>query len=295
MYGAKSAGGGRYEFSSNDMSVRAQRRMQLEEELRRAVERREFVIRYQPMVSLVDRRVVGFESLVRWEHPTRGLLPPSEFLWLAEEIGLIATLGEWVLRESCRVAAGWEIPATVAVNLSARELSEPDLPVTVARALGASGLSAGRLTLEISESAVMDEPAAMTAALGALKDVGVQLSLDDFGTGVTTLAHLNRLPLDALKIDRTFVGSLDHDLGDRAIVEAMIGLAHALGLTVTAEGVERAEQVAVLRELGCDDVQGFLFAHPMTPDQAAAAAQSRRPGLPPPIVTVGGTSRRAAG
>jgi diguanylate cyclase (GGDEF)-like protein/PAS domain S-box-containing protein len=295
MYGAKAAGGGRFEFSSSDMSIRAERRMELEEELRRAVDRREFVILYQPMVSLRDRRVVGFESLVRWEHPTQGLLPPSEFLWLAEEIGLIATLGEWVLRESCRAASGWEFPATVAVNLSARELREQDLPVTVTRALGASGLGQARLTLEISESAVMDDPASMAATLGALKDVGVRLSLDDFGTGVTTLAHLNRLPLDTLKIDRTFVGSLDHDRGDRAIVEAMIGLAHALGLSVVAEGVERPEQVSVLRELACDDVQGFLFAQPMAADRVAAVLQSGRRGGAPPIVTVGEPTRRAAG
>jgi len=296
MYGAKAAGGSRFQFSSTDMSARAERRMHLEEELRRAMDRREFVVRYQPMVSLADLHVVGFESLVRWRHPTRGLLPPAEFLWLADEIGTITTLGEWVLRESCRMARAWE-RGRIAVNLSGRELREHDLAVTVARALEAAGLEAHRLTLEISESAVMDDTESIPATLGALKSVGAQLSLDDFGTGVTTLAHLNRLPLDTLKIDRAFVDALDRDPGNRAIVEAMIRLAHALGLSVVAEGVERPDQMAALRELECDDAQGYLFAKPLPPDAARSTVHHGLGVLAPEIVRLGEQSapRRVAG
>jgi diguanylate cyclase (GGDEF)-like protein/PAS domain S-box-containing protein len=267
MYRAKTLGANRFEFYSAALSARARVRLQLEEDLRRAPGRNELVVHYQPIRSLSDGRTVAEEALVRWRHPSRGLLTPADFLWLAEETDLIADIDRWVLAASCRAAAerarsNGKVPVSVAVNLSARSLRAPDLAPTVAAILRETGVPPGSITMEISESVVMDEAGSALEALHQLKSLGVGLSLDDFGTGSTALGQLKRIPLDTLKIDRVFVSGVDHEREDRVIVGAMISLAHALGLTVVAEGIERAGQLEVLRDLGCDLGQGYLFARP---------------------------------
>jgi diguanylate cyclase (GGDEF)-like protein/PAS domain S-box-containing protein len=266
MYRAKERGKGRYEIFDEAMRADAVARLETESALRRALERGELLLHYQPEVDLATGAIVGFEALIRWEHPARGLLAPPAFVPLAEETGLIVPIGEWALREACAEAARWPTgpggPLTLSVNLSSRQLAQQDLVAMVRRAIAETGTDPGLLCLEITESAVMESGAATTAQLRALKSVGVRLAIDDFGTGFSSLAHLRRFPVDALKIDGTFIAGLGREPQDASIAAAVISLAHALGLTTVAEGVETDEQLAVLRELGCDAGQGYLFARP---------------------------------
>jgi diguanylate cyclase (GGDEF)-like protein/PAS domain S-box-containing protein len=272
MYQAKDSGRSCSVVFTQSMRTRARRRLDIETSLRRAITDGELRLHYQPIVNLSTGRTEGVEALVRWQHPTEGLVPPGEFIAVAEETGMIVPLGEWVLGEACRQARAWaEHPElahlTVSVNLSARQIAQADAVAVVANVLAATGLAPSRLVLEITESVLMGDAAYAVTVLEALKGLGVQLSVDDFGTGYSSLSYLKRFPVDILKIDKSFVDGLGSDNDDSAIVTATINLAHSLGLTTVAEGTETAEQVQALTELGCDKAQGYLFGRP----QPAAA------------------------
>jgi diguanylate cyclase (GGDEF)-like protein/PAS domain S-box-containing protein len=273
MYRAKERGKGRYEVFDEAMRADAVARLETESALRRALERSELRLHYQPEIDLATGAIAGFEALLRWEHPARGLLAPSAFLPLAEETGLIVGIGEWVLREACTEARRWAQPLRLSVNLSARQLAQHDLVSTVRRALAETGMDPALLCLEITESAVMESGAATTAQLRALKSLGVRLAIDDFGTGFSSLAHLRRFPVDVLKLDGTFVSGLGREPQDASIAAAVISLAHALDLKTVAEGVETDEQLATLKELGCDLAQGYLFTRPLPPEEARRLPQ----------------------
>jgi diguanylate cyclase (GGDEF)-like protein len=268
---ARRQGGNNYEFYTAEMNVRAVERLLLEAGLRRALERGEFSLHYQPLIDTSTRKTVGLEALVRWRHPERGLVPPADFIPLAEETGLILPLGEWVLRAACTQARAWQdaglAPLTVAVNLSARQFRQRDLPEFIARVLKETGLRPEHLQLELTESCVMEDAAFAVEALGALQSEGVGVSVDDFGTGYSSLSYLKRLPIDSLKIDRSFVADAANNDEDAAIVSAIVLLARTLRLEVIAEGVETEEQLSLLRGLGCKKAQGYLFSRPLPADE----------------------------
>ncbi|HEX3238724.1 MAG TPA: EAL domain-containing protein [Solirubrobacterales bacterium] len=271
MYRAKEGGRARCVLFDAEMRAGAMRRLQVERELRHALDRDELALHYQPVVSLRTGEISGLEALVRWQHPERGLLDPVEFVSIAEDSGLIEPLGRWVQERACRQAVEWHQqhpdarPFDVAVNLSARQVAHRDLPATVAEIIARTGIDPGHLRLEITESVLVEESASAIASLEALSEIGVRLVLDDFGTGYSSLAYLNRYPFHALKIDRSFVDALGIEQERTAIVEAIIGMARALSLEVIAEGVENEVQLAELRRLGCDYAQGHLF-HAAMPD-----------------------------
>jgi len=273
LYRAKTAGKARHAIFDRSMSAAAAERLTLETELRRALELEEFVIHYQPTIDLATGRVQGMEALIRWQHATRGLIAPSHFIPVAEETGLIIPLGRWTLLTACQQLRDWQClrpdtaPRTVSVNLSAREFLDPDLVAYIEQLLGMTELAPGCLCIEITESVLMTDAPLMDATLDNLKALGVSLSIDDFGTGYSSLGYLKRLPVDMLKIDRSFVIGLGSDTEDTAIVRAIITLAHTLGLVVTAEGIETADQLRQLEALSCELGQGYFFA----PPQSAAA------------------------
>jgi EAL domain-containing protein (putative c-di-GMP-specific phosphodiesterase class I) len=268
MYRAKSRGrAGHAEFDPA-MHKSAVALLQLEGELRRAIERRELLLRYQPVVSLASGAIAGFEALVHWNHPQRGLLRPLEFVPLAEETGLVVSIGEWVLREACRQTREWQLrfshlPLTVGVNLSARQFLNVDVVDTVARALSDSGLPPRNLRLELTESMLMDNAPQAALVLAELRALGVSLDLDDFGTGYSSLSYLHNFRLDTLKIDRSFVARGTEAGGSWEIVAAIVNLARGLRLTLIAEGVETDAQLEELRRLGCEYGQGYLFGKPL--------------------------------
>ena len=273
LYRAKSAGRARSVVFQDSMRQQTLHRLETEIELRRALEDGQLRLHYQPQVDLATGRLVGVEALVRWLHPTRGLVAPDSFIPIAEETGLIVPLGEWVLRTALAQIRTWQrqldLPGlSVAVNLSAVQLAQPQLSRTVAAALAAAGVHAGTLELEITESVLMRDAADVQAALQSLHELGIILSVDDFGTGYSSLAYLKRFPVDVLKIDRTFTAGVDDDVDERAIVTAIIAMASAMGLTTVAEGVETAGQRQQLERLGCSRGQGYLFARPAAPDEA---------------------------
>ena len=284
MYLAKEHGRARYEIYDERMRTTLVERLDIETALRRALTRHELRVFYQPTISLVTGRVVGVEALLRWEHPERGLLVPSEFIDVAEETGLIVPIGAWVVEQACRQAQRWQVASPeadrlfVSVNLSARQLDTAALAENVAEIIRRTGLAPGLLGLEITESVVMRDPEASTTALRALKDLGVRLAVDDFGTGYSSLAYLRRFPVELLKVDRAFVDGLGDsgDAEDRAIVAAVVSLAHTLGMQAIAEGVETAEQLADLRALGCDMAQGYFVSKPVAaPDVDDLLARKR--------------------
>jgi predicted signal transduction protein with EAL and GGDEF domain len=287
MYRAKNSGGG-YSVFDAALHDEAVRRLRLETDLRRAVERREFVVWYQPIVSLDTHEVVGAEALVRWRHPERGLVSPGEFFDVAEEVGLITQIDELVLRESCRQVGAWRragaVPDTfsVSVNLSAKAFAQESLVQHVIGILRDTAYAASRLRLEITEGAAIKDPARARTVLTQLRELGVRISLDDFGTGYSSLSYLQALPLDTLKIDRSFVAGVGTDEDKGEIVKLIVGLARTLGLEIVAEGTETADQVDYLRALGCQFGQGYYFAKP------AEAAGGR-----PPIVNVAPRRRGA--
>jgi diguanylate cyclase (GGDEF)-like protein len=268
---AKKKGRNSYQFHTPGMNDRALELLLAERDLVRALSENQFVLHYQPKVDMRHGHITGAEALIRWQHPTRGLVSPAQFIPLAEERGLIVALGKWVLREACRQSVAWqnaginELP--IAINLSAVHFRQATLLSDVKRKLASNELSARCLELELTESSIMDDEAATIFTMDQLKEVGVLLALDDFGTGYSSLSQLKRLPLDNLKLDQSFVRGLPGDADDLAICTAVIAMGHALGLKVIAEGVETTEQLALLRELGCDVVQGYLFARPMPADQ----------------------------
>jgi diguanylate cyclase (GGDEF)-like protein/PAS domain S-box-containing protein len=271
MYDAKNHGRNCYVLFDDSSRLRGLDRMRRSEELERAIASGELRLYYQPDMDLAKDRPMGVEALVRWQHPTLGLVGPDEFIGIAEETGMVVGLGEWVLETACMTAATWpsygDEPFVVAVNLSARQLAEPTLVGFVRRVLNATGLEPNRLCLEITESVLMDDVRAAVKALLDLKTLGVQLAIDDFGTGYSSLSYLRRFPVDVVKIDRTFVAGVGVDPAADAIVAAVINLSHALGLSVVAEGVETEEQLVAIRALGCDRAQGFYWSQSLPPEE----------------------------
>jgi EAL domain-containing protein (putative c-di-GMP-specific phosphodiesterase class I) len=273
LYRAKQQGGNNFQFYTADMNERALQRLALENSMRSGLERKEFKVYYQPQVSINTGQVVGMEALVRWQHPDLGLVSPSEFIPLAEDTGLIEHLGEWVLRTACAQTKAWHddgfTALHVAVNLSPRQFQQPDLLLMIERLLKETGLNPNSLELEVTESSVMKNAESAINTLRELKARGIKISIDDFGSGYSSLSYLKHLPIDALKIDQSFVIDMTSDPKDAAIVMATIQLAHSLQLKVTAEGVETEEQLRFLRLLRCDEMQGYLFCRPLT-DEAFA-------------------------
>lgn len=270
LYRAKEEGRGRFRFFEQEMDARAQARRALELDLRRAFALRQFEVFYQAQMSLQDRRIVGFEALARWRHPQRGMVSPADFIPVAEEIGLISQIGEWVLLTACREAARWPGSHRIAVNLSPIQFSNPGLVETVSAALATSGLAPERLELEITESVLLDNTAATLAILHRLRTLGVRIAMDDFGTGYSSLGYLRSFPFDKVKIDQSFIRDMPTDGDSAAIVKAIIGLGVSLGISTTAEGVETEEQLNRLRAEGCTDIQGYLLSKPVPAAEVAA-------------------------
>jgi EAL domain-containing protein (putative c-di-GMP-specific phosphodiesterase class I) len=286
MYRAKEQGRDNCQLYTPAMNSKALERLSLENRLRQAIHNDELVLQYQPLLDLESGRIRGAEALIRWQHPELGLLPPGEFISLAEVSGLIVPIGEWVLRTACAQARAWQLAGfpwlTVAVNLSARQFQQADLVHQVQEALRQSGLPAGSLDLEITESNAMQNAELSISALWDLKNLGVQISMDDFGTGYSSLNYLKRFPIDRLKIDQSFVRDVTADPDDAAIAGAIIAMAHSLQLTVVAEGVETEPQLAFLREHRCDEMQGFLFSRPVSAERfQELLVENRRQGATP--------------
>ena len=275
MYEAKRLGRDRWTPFAGELARVAHRRARLESELRAAVEGGHIALGFQPMVDLRSGRIRGYEALVRWFHPELGLIPPVELIDVAEQSDLILRLGDAVMARACQVAASWSSPAgpgpLISVNLSAREAADPRLVGRVGETLSRSGLEAERLCLEFTETSLIEATPTMLDGLAALRSVGVRLAIDDFGTGFASLAYLRRLPVNELKIDRTFVAGLPTSLEDDAIITSVLGLAHNLGLRVVAEGIETKAQLSVLRTLGCDIGQGYLFGRARPADEVVVA------------------------
>ncbi|OIP73033.1 MAG: GGDEF domain-containing response regulator [Oscillatoriales cyanobacterium CG2_30_40_61] len=277
MYQAKTLGKARYQVFNREMHTRALTRLQLENDLRRAIERQEFIVYYQPIICLSTGRISSFEALVRWKHPQRGLVSPDNFIPVAEATGLIVPLGFWVLENSCRQLKLWQeksiqrgevFETTMSVNLSVKQFSQDNLIEKIDQILESLKLDSKNLKLEITESALMDNPKLASELFEQLKARKIQLSLDDFGTGYSSLSYLHQFPLDIIKIDRSFISNLDSMGKNLEVVQAILNLAHHLGMSVVAEGIETQEQLSLLRLLGCELAQGYLFAKPL--DAAAA-------------------------
>jgi diguanylate cyclase (GGDEF)-like protein/PAS domain S-box-containing protein len=271
MYAAKEEGRNNYRFFSEDMNARMLERLAIESDLRKALERDELLLHYQPQVESRTGKVVAFEALVRWDHPEKGMIPPFGFINIAEETGLIIPLGEWVLLAACEQAKNWHRAGfpelRISVNIASQQLTDSDLVETVESVLKSTGLVGTHLELELTESSLMSHVETTTQMLRDLKDIGLSLAVDDFGTGYSSMNYLKRFPLDALKIDRSFVRDLTVDANDAAIAKAVIALAKALDLSTVAEGVEEEEQLTFLRTLGCDLIQGYYFGRPMPADK----------------------------
>jgi diguanylate cyclase (GGDEF)-like protein/PAS domain S-box-containing protein len=283
MYRAKEDGKNNYKFYSQEMNVHSFERLALETSLRRGLERSEFLLHYQAKLDLKTGRITGVEALVRWQHPEMGMVPPAQFIPLAEETGLIVPIGRWVLHTACAQGVAWHQqglpPIHIAVNLSARQFVDDDLVEDIQGALKSTGLPAERLELELTESMVIQNTERAGRVLGEIKALGVRLAIDDFGVGYSSLTHLKRFPIDTLKVDRSFIRDLPSDNEDKAITEAIIAMGKSLSLTVVAEGVETQEQQDFLQEHACDEMQGFLFSKPIPSDAFAKLLRERnQPG-----------------
>jgi diguanylate cyclase (GGDEF)-like protein len=272
LYAAKAAGRGVHRFYSADMLAGARDRQQMERDLRAALPAGEFHLCYQPVVRTVDAAVIGYEALIRWHHPVRGLVSPAEFIPVAEECGLIGAIGEWVLRTACDEAARWPRDVRVAVNVSPVQFANPQLPGIVASALARAGLAPERLELEITEGVFLKGSDSSDRMFAALKGLGVRLALDDFGTGYSSLGYLRTAPFDKIKIDQSFVrGAAQPGNRNAAIIRAIVMLAETLGMETTAEGVEVQDEIELVRSLGCSHIQGYVYGRP-APAAAVAAA-----------------------
>jgi diguanylate cyclase (GGDEF)-like protein len=279
LYKAKRSGGANYQFFTADMHELATKRLALESNLRRAIQNEELLVHYQPRVAVDSLAITGVEALVRWQHPTLGLISPSEFIPLAEDTGLIVPIGEWVLRTACLQGRRWRdqgfAPVPIAVNISARQFHDQDLAQTVIGIVEETGLSPRYLELELTESSIMQDAEFAARMLSRLKHMGISISIDDFGTGFSSLASLKRLPIDALKIDQSFVREAPSDPDDTALVMAIITLGHNLRLKVIAEGVETEEQLKFLQLLRCDEIQGNFFSKPLSAEKFMALFDPR--------------------
>jgi diguanylate cyclase (GGDEF)-like protein/PAS domain S-box-containing protein len=288
MYAAKRQGKSRYALFEPAMHATVVERLDLAADLSRAVEKRQLHLCYEPQITLASGRICCLEALVRWRHPARGEVSPGEFIPLAEETGMILPIGSWVLREACRQVKAWQerwptpAPLTIAVNLSARQLQHHGIVDEVSAALADAGLDPQSLVLEITETAIMEQLDAAIMILTALRRLGVRLALDDFGTGYSSLSYLQRLPVDILKIDRSFVAGVARSIEDSALARGILTLANTLGLETVAEGIETAEQLAALRELGCQLGQGYFFARPLGPAAVDALLERHYPGVHTP-------------
>lgn len=285
MHYSKSHGGNSYEFYSKDINARAFERLTLENQLRRALEREELLLHYQPKVDVGGGHIVGAEALVRWQHPELGMVSPAKFVPLAEESGLIVPLGEWVLREACKECKAWQHlglrPLGIAVNVSSVQLKKGGLLQVLRSALETSGLEAPHLVIELTESVLMESAEANIQMLQELKAMGVRLAIDDFGTGYSSLSYLKRFPLDELKIDRSFMSDVASDRDNAAIASAIIAMAHTLGLKVVAEGIESRDQLEFLKAKLCDEFQGYLFSRPLPKEEFKRLLQCSTAGLAP--------------
>jgi diguanylate cyclase (GGDEF)-like protein len=281
MYRAKEHGGNRYQFCTDNLVDMPGTKIKLENSLRRALGRNELVLHYQPRVNCKTGSILGAEALIRWQHPELGLVFPNQFIPLAEETGLIVPIGEWVVRTACAQNKAWQNeglpPMEVAVNISARQLQHGDLVATVGSALKDSELDPQYLWLELTESTLMQNPDRAGEILRELKDMGVRISIDDFGTGHSSLSYLKDLPTDSIKIDRSFLKNITHDPDNAAIAGAVIAMAHSLNLKVVAEGIETIEQLEFLRSLNCDEMQGYFVSRPVARDSFAQMLECERP------------------
>jgi diguanylate cyclase (GGDEF)-like protein len=271
LYRAKRQGGNNYQFYTADMNAHALKRLGLETSLRRAVEKKEFVTYYQPVIDFSSNQIVGAEALVRWQHPELGILPPSEFIGMAEDSGLILTIGDMVMHDACVQTRQWRAEGfndlRIAVNVSARQFRQESFPGRVAQVLAETGLEAGGLELELTETSIMENTEQAAKILAEIRGLGVKIAIDDFGTGYSSLSYLKHLPIDIVKLDRSFVAEATNDPDDAALVMAIITLAHNLRLRVIAEGIETEKQLGFLRLLKCDEGQGYLFGRPMSATQ----------------------------
>jgi EAL domain-containing protein (putative c-di-GMP-specific phosphodiesterase class I) len=266
MYAAKEVGRNAYRFYTADMNARVQARLQLETDMRRGLMHDEFFLAYQPQIDMQTGRTCAVEALLRWRDPLRGVIPPSEFIPIAEESGMIQALGARVLRDACRQVVRWHrqgMTLRLSVNLSVQQLQHDSCLAIVEEALGASGLAPHYLDLEITESVIITHPEKAVATLAKLKERGISITVDDFGTGYSSLSYLARLPIHAVKIDQRFVHGIDRSSSDMAITQAIIALSHSLGLRVIAEGVETSAQFEFLKSHGCEAAQGYLIARPL--------------------------------
>jgi predicted signal transduction protein with EAL and GGDEF domain len=277
LYAVKAEGRGNCKFYQKSMNADLNDRRQLELDLRAAIEQEKLELYYQPLIDLRTNQVTGFEALARWRHPVRGNVPPAVFIPVAEDSGLIVAIGEWALLEACRQAATWPEHLKVSVNLSPVQFLVPNLTAKIRQTLAKTGLAPQRLVLEITERILLDNSAEIIKKLSKLKRLGVRIALDDFGTGYSSLSYLRSFPFDKIKIDRSFVSDLDGGSSHAVIVQAVVSIARALGMTTTAEGVETEEQRALLAALGYDQAQGYLFGAAVPADQVLAVFESFRP------------------
>jgi EAL domain-containing protein (putative c-di-GMP-specific phosphodiesterase class I) len=282
MYRAKTSGKGHCEVFNTEMHSLAVNRLKLESDMRRAIDRGEFSLNYQPIVSLTDNRIVGFEALIRWDRPQVGMISPAEFITTAEETGLIVPIGQWVLREACERARSWNSerpsnsPLTISVNISSKQFSQPDLVTQIGQALQKSGLNPSHLKLEITESLAMSDAERSETILWQLKALGISLSIDDFGTGYSSLSYLRRFPVNTLKIDRSFISGIGNDTESGEIVRTIVTLSHNLGLDVVAEGVETADHATLLKDFGCEFAQGYYFHRPLSQNKVEELLEAER-------------------
>jgi diguanylate cyclase (GGDEF)-like protein len=280
VHQAKRMGGNNYQFYRSDMRAASVEQLALETSLRKAIFKNEFVVYYQPKIDIATRRIDGAEALVRWQHPTMGLLPPKDFIPLAEETGLISAISEWVLERACRQAAQWQangMEILISVNLSAHQFRKGDIVEIVDRVLDNTGLPPRLLELELTESLIMEDLDKNIEILTALRTRGLGLSLDDFGTGYSSLSYLKRFPVDTLKIDRSFIEELHISPDDAAITQAIIDMAHSMNMKVVAEGVEEEAQMSMLQGMGCDSIQGYLISKPVPEPDFIALVRNQPP------------------